>query len=172
MLRCRGKRVNASFERNVFVCALVFCLVALILPPVTKALNHQFPPRDGDSEELGDCPWLARMLDKALASPEQLESEGLMYPCPNDQELLGKMKTSAETFQGLANEFKDQGDEEFVDKLEDDGILPDDGAGGGYEPHYIVDHQSRFKSMLRSRKVTRHHHHHYGLKIDKEDMTC
>ncbi len=62
------------------------------------------PPREGH-EQINNTPWLARMLDKArLQAAGTIDQFDLDYPCPMDQQLLGKLGLDSATFQKIAVE--------------------------------------------------------------------
>ena len=72
-------------------------------------------PRSGDVT-VGGLPWLARMIDKArLEAAGEIEQYDLEYPCPMDQNLLGKLGIDGKTFQGIATSA--QSDEQILDEL-------------------------------------------------------
>lgn len=80
---------------------LLGCLVLMgLLEAVFPLHIITGEPRDR-TETLSGIPWLARMADKAQLSSENRLSNGLQFPCPNDQALCSKLGVAPTEFREL-----------------------------------------------------------------------
>lgn len=76
-------------------------------------------PRDG-SVMVGGHPWMGRMIDKArLDAAGEIEAFDLVYPCPMDRQLLGRLGVDAPMFQRIATQ--NETDEAIVKALQEAG---------------------------------------------------
>jgi 4-hydroxy-L-threonine phosphate dehydrogenase PdxA len=71
---------------------------------------NDWKPRD-KSVLLDNVPWLARMIDKARAKAQGIETD-YMFPCPIDRRLLSQAGVPAQDFLEIVK--KHQTDEEVV----------------------------------------------------------
>jgi hypothetical protein len=70
---------------------------------------------------IANTPWLARMTDKArLDAAGQIKAYDLKFPCPMDQQCLGRIGLDAKTFQDIAVS-QNENESAFIQALESAG---------------------------------------------------
>lgn len=121
------------------------------------------------------------MTDKALLSKENRLTDGLVYPCPNDQKVLEELGIDADTYQDMADEARDEEDLEgslrrkgcFDDENgEVESTVETDSSSSSDGTHYTFGRR-RFKSKksrqnVMSGKLTTRSR----LDLSYDDKTC